>query len=118
MQRSKNTSNKNSTQNKIKAIRELQRSVSEQQFPKNAQPKIPPSEPVKQDKLVQKTHHRKTSKIFETDAEATGDFSYSRTFNAKKDTKKPSDDLTKPIFLNKNLGDVEIDMGFQEEVSI
>jgi hypothetical protein len=99
---------KNSTQSKIKAIRELRKSILGKQFlvntPKPAEPTFETNCVTESSKSprrahpVPKTDLRKSSKGVEYLTEPTGDFSYSRNYKAKKMTKNPSTDLTNSIF--------------------
>jgi hypothetical protein len=98
---------KKSTQSKIKAIRELQKSISSKQFLENtpnlAEPTfernciIESSQSPQRAPPVPKTDLRKSSKGSEYLTEPTNDFSYSQNYKAKKMTKNSLTDLTKPI---------------------
>lgn len=98
---------RNSTQSKIRAIRELQKSISGKQFLENTPN---PDEPTFETNCITesspspqrvqpvlKTDLRKSPKNPEYLTETTSDFSYSRNYKAKKMIKDPSTDLTKSI---------------------
>jgi hypothetical protein len=119
---------KKSTQSKIKAIRELQKSISSKQFLENTPNLaettfernciIESSRRPQRAPPVRKTNLRKSSKGIEYLTEPTNDFSYSQNYKAKNKTNYSSTDLTKAIIHENKLQVLNIEIeNISEQIS-